>query len=197
MRPDSRLHPAARTLLRRCALALACTVLSAGAAFAAPAWKDLNSSQQALIKPALQSQGGNFDALPEPRRAALVKGAVRWLTMTPEQRLAATQQFQQWQQLSVAEKLHVLESRDKFRKLSPVERQTLLNAQKQFLETPLQKQQELRDEFRALPPQLNNVLPLHPFGVQGSPSPSGTTPFGLPSVLPNNTLNLPILTPPR
>lgn len=170
MRPDH---------LRRWASLFAFGLLAAGAVFAAPAWKQLTSAQQALIQPALISQGGDFDKLPEPRRAALVKGADRWLAMSSEQRTVATQQFQQWQQLSNAEKLSVLERRERFRKLSPEERKALLETQKQFLEMPLKQQQELQSEFQELAPHLE-ALPTQSFGAPGSPAPGTTSPLGLP-----------------
>lgn len=185
MRPDS--------LLRRCAFALAGLLASAGVALAAPSWKDLDSRQQGLIKPALLSQGGDFDKLPAQRREALVKGADRWLSMTPEQRTTATQQFQQWQQMSAAEKIAVLERRERFRKLSPDQRKALLETQRQFLELPLQQQRDLRDEFKELQPHLDG-LPTQPFGPPGSPTPGTTPTLGLPSTAlpPPGTTGMPL-----
>ncbi len=191
MRPDSLLPHRAASLMRRCALILIGSLLGAGSALAAPAWKDLNSSQQALIRPALLSQGGDFDKLAEPRRAALVKGADRWLAMTPAQRTVATAQFQQWQQLTVAEKLAVLDRRDRFRKLSPDERKALLKTHKQFLETSLERQQELREQYNQLAPALDS-LPAQPFGTPATPSPGTTAPVGLPTTtLPSSSVVVP------
>ncbi len=188
MRPDS--------MLGRCALILTGIFVSAGFAFAAPAWKQLDVRQQALIAPALQSQGGDFDKLPAPRREALVKGADRWLAMTPQQRTVATQQFQQWQLMSAKEKVAVLERRERFRKLSPEQRKALLDTQKQFLEMPLQQQQELQGEFKDLQPGFDG-LPSQPFGPPTSAPPGATVPLGLPVTgLPgpgSNTTNLPPL----
>lgn len=171
MRPDA--------LLRRFVLVLAATVFGA-AAWAAPTWNTLDARQQALIKPALQSQGGNFDQLSEARRAALVTGADRWLAMTPSQRATATQQFQQWQRLGAEQKAVVLERRERFRKLSPEQRKALLETHKQFLEMPLQQQTDLREQFKDLQPVFDG-LPAQPFGTPASPSaPSSPAPLGLP-----------------
>lgn len=190
MRPNS--------FVRRCALVLGCSVMAAGVAWAAPAWRELTNSQQALIKPALLSQGGDFDKLPESRRAALVKGADRWLAMSPEQRTTATQQFQQWQQLSVADKVAVLQMRERFRKLSPVQRKALLDTQKQFRGMPLEQQKDLRDEFNELQPlpQLDG-LPMQPsLSTPGTTAPGSTAPFGLPATtLPSNGTVLPAFIP--
>lgn len=184
MRPDSFLH--------RSLLIAAGTAFTVGLALAAPAWQSLTSSQQALIKPALLTQGGDFNQLPEARRTALVKGADRWLAMTPQQRTTATQQFNQWQLMSAAEKVAVLQRRERFRKLTPDQRKALLDTQKQFLEMPLQKQQELQDQFKDLQPQLD-TLPSQPFATPGSPSPGTTAPLGLPTSNLPNSPNLPIL----
>ena len=167
-------------LLRRVVLALAATVFNTGAALAAPSWNTLDARQQALIKPALQSQGGDFDQLSEPRRAALVKGADRWLAMTPSQRTTATQQFQQWQRLGAEQKVAVLERRERFRKLSPEQRKALLETQKQFLEMPLQQQTDLREQFKDVQPAFDG-LPSQPFGTPSSPTaPGSPAPLGLP-----------------
>lgn len=186
MRPNS--------FLRRCALVLGCSVMAASVAWAAPAWRELTNSQQALIKPALLSQGGDFDKLPESRRAALVKGADRWLAMSPAQRTTATQQFRQWQQLSAIDKVAVLEMRERFRRLSPDQRKALLDTQKQFRALPLQQQKDLRDEFKELQPlpQLD-VLPMQPsLDTPGSTAPGSSPPFGLPgTTLPSNGTVLP------
>ncbi len=171
MRPDS--------MLGRCALILAGIFAGIGVALAAPAWKQLDTRQQALILPALQSQGGDFDKLPEQRRAALVKGADRWLAMTAQQRNTATQQFQRWQLMSVAEKMAVLERRERFRKLSPDQRKALLDTQKQFVEMPLQQQQDLREQFNELQPPLDG-LPSQPFAPPTTTTPGSTAPLGLP-----------------
>lgn len=171
------------SVLRRCApLAMACMLLGAGVAIAAPAWKNLDTQQQALIRPALQSQGGNFDALPEARRDALVKGADRWLTMTPDQRGKATRQFQQWQQLSAGQKATVLQRRERFRRMTPEQRKALLDTQKQFLEMPLQQQSELYNRFNELQPGLGG-LTTQPITPPSSPATPGTTTpaVGLPS----------------
>ena len=179
-------------LVRRVGLILASVVLSSSAALAAPAWKQLSAQQQALITPALQSQGGNFDQLPETRRAALVKGADRWLAMSPAQRNTATQQFQQWQQLSGREKTLVLERRERFRKLSPEQRKALLDTRHQFQQMPLEQQQELRNEFKDL---IIDGLPSQPsFGTPGSPVPTDGAPaLGLPLTAPmSGGANLPL-----
>lgn len=190
MRPD--------LLLRRILLTVAGTLFAAGAAFAAPSWNDLTSQQQALITPALKSQGGNFDQLPEPRRSALVKGADRWLGMSAAQRTTATQQFQRWQQLSTAEKISVLERRERFRKLSPSQRKALLDTQKQFLEMPADQQTELRTEFSELQPQIEG-LPTQPLTPPGSPgNPGAIAPLGLPMTsLPGGGVDLPAPLLPR
>lgn len=179
-------------LLRGISLGLSGALLLSNAALAAPAWKQLSPQQQALITPALQSQGGNFDKLPEARRAALIKGADRWLSMSPAQRNTATQQFQQWQRLSGQEKALVLERRERFRKLSPEQRKALLDTQQQFLKMPLEQQQDLRTEFDALSV---DALPAQPsFGAPASPIPSdGTSSLGLPLSPPNTGgANLPL-----
>lgn len=186
MRPDS--------LLRRCALVAVGTALGIGAVLAAPSWQELTARQQALITPALQSQGGNFDKLSEPRRNALVKGADRWLAMTPAQRATATDQFRQWQALSVEQKLAVLERRDRFRKMSPEERKALLETRDRFLEMPLQQQAELHTEFESLQPTLDG-LSGQPLTPSTSPPPGSTVPLGLPpATLPGGTITtLPVL----
>lgn len=190
MRPDSP--------LRRWIIALTGGLLAIGAAAAAPAlWHQLSNEQQTLIKPALLTQGGDFDKLPEQRRTALVKGADRWLAMTPAQRTTATQQFQQWQLLSPAQKVAVLERRERFRKMTPDQRKALLDTREQFLDMSLEKQTELRDEFADLQPQLEGLTgqPLTPATPSAPNSPS---PFGLPITnLPNNATNLPIPLLPR
>lgn len=179
------------SLIRRCVLILTATLFGAGVVLAAPAWKDLNSRQQAMIKPSLISQGGDFDRLPLQRREALVKGADRWLGMTPEQRTTATQQFQQWQLLSAQQKVSALERRERFRKLSPEQRKALLETHKQFLEMPLQQQTELHNEFNDLQQNING-LPAQPFATPTSPTPGSTVPLGLPvTTLPSGTILLP------
>jgi len=166
------------------------------AAYAAPAWKQLTSAQQGLIKPALLSEGGDFDRLSETRRAALIKGADRWLAMTPEQRTRATQQFQQFQQLSGPEKLAVLERRERFRKLPPEQRKALLDTQKQFLEMPLQQQQDLQDQFKDLQLQLE-ALPSQQFPTPSPSAPGNPPPLGLPvtNSLPGVSTLSPLLPP--
>lgn len=190
MRPNS--------FVRRCALALGCSVMAVGLVWAGPAWRELTNIQQALIKPALLSQGGDFDKLPESRRAALIKGADRWLAMSPAQRTTATQQFQQWQQLSAGDKVAVLEMRERFRKLSPDQRKALLDTQKQFRALPLQQQKDLREEFNELRPlpQLDE-LPMQPsLGTPGTTAPGSSSPFGLPgTTLPSNGTVLPAFIP--
>jgi len=187
VRPDS--------FLRSCAFVIALTLLGVGSAWAAPTWNELNNRQQALIKPSLQSEGGDFDSLSEPRRAALVKGADRWLAMTAEQRIVATEQFQQWRRLSTAEKLAVLDRRDRFRKMGPDQRKALLDTHKQFLESSLQRQQELRDIFNRLPVPTTS-LPSQPFGTPQPPTPGAQPPLGLPgTVFPSNTFTLPNILP--
>lgn len=179
-------------LLRRVGLTLASAMLSSSVVLAAPAWKQLSAQQQALITPALLLQGGDFDKLPEPRRAALVKGADRWLAMSPAQRNTATQQFQQWQQLSSSEKTLVLERRERFRKLSPEQRKALLDTQHKFQLMPLEQQQELRSEFNELPV---DGLPSQPsFSTPGAPvSADGAPPLGLPLTPPTSGgANLPV-----
>lgn len=179
--------------LRRCVLAIAGTFLGVGAVLAAPAWSTLDNQQQALIKPALQSQGGDFDKLPEQRRIALVKGADRWLAMTPAERTTATQQLKQWQQLSNQQKVAVLERREQFRKLSPEQRKTLLETQKQFLEMPLQQQADLHNEFNDLRQGLDG-LSSPGFTYPSTAAPGATVPLGLPTTpLPSTALGLPIL----
>lgn len=184
MRPD--------LALRRILLTIAGSLLALGVASAAPGWNDLTPQQQALITPALKSQGGNFDKLPGPRRSALVKGADRWLGMSAAQRTTATQQFQRWQQLSTAEKISVLERRERFRKLSPSQRKALLDTQKQFLEMPADQQVELRTEFSDLQTQVDGLStqPLTPPSSPGTPG--GTAPLGLPMTsLPGGGVDLP------
>lgn len=180
-------------LLRRSCLTLASALLVSSVVLAAPAWKQLTAQQQALITPALLSQGGDFDKLSEPRRTALVKGADRWLMMSPAQRATATQQFQQWQQLSAREKTLVLERRERFRKLSPEQRKALLDTQRQFQKMPLEQQQELRSEFNELP--VDTALPSDPtFSAPGTPVPTdGAPPLGLPITPPSTGgANLPL-----
>ncbi|MES2884362.1 MAG: DUF3106 domain-containing protein [Pseudomonadota bacterium] len=185
MRPDSP--------LRRWIITLTGGLFAIGVAVAAPAlWHQLSSAQQVLIKPALLTEGGDFDKLPESRRGALVKGADRWLAMTPAQRNTATQQFQQWQLLSPAQKVAVLERRERFRKMTPDQRKALLDTREQFLDMSIERQTSLRDEFADLQPQLEGLTgqPLTPTDptTPGSPSP-----FGLPlTTLPNNATTLPI-----
>ncbi len=194
------------SLLRRSALILATTLMGVGIALAAPAWKQLTAPQQALIEPALKSQGA-FDTLSEPRRNALVKGADRWLAMTPEQRTAATRQFQQWQQLNTAEKVAVLERREQFRKLSSEQRKTLLDARKNYLDLPLQQQINLREQFNQLQSPFDG-LPSSLFGTPNAPStpsapgnsstfglPLSSTPFGLPLNSIGTTVVAPVLAP--
>ena len=182
MRPDSS--------LRRWLLALTGGLLAVGAAIAAPAWLQLTAAQQSLIKPALVSQGGDFDKLPEASRTALVKGADRWLAMTPAQRTVATQQFQQWQQLSAVEKASVLERRERFRKMSPDQRKALLNTRDQFLEMPLLQQADLRDQFAELQPQLEGLIS-QPFNPTTPGTPGAPGPFGLPITnLPSNATSI-------
>ncbi|MDO9451302.1 MAG: DUF3106 domain-containing protein [Stagnimonas sp.] len=190
------------SLLRRSALILTTTLMGVGIALAAPAWKQLTAPQQALIEPALKSQGA-FDTLPEPRRNALVKGADRWLAMTPEQRTAATRQFQQWQQLNTVEKVAVLERREQFRKLSSEQRKTLLDARKHYLDLPLQQQINLKEQFNLIQSPFEG-LPTHPFApatptAPGSSSvfglPLGSTPFGLPLNSIGTTVVAPVLAP--
>ncbi len=185
MRPDS--------WLRRCTLILAGTLFGAGLAVAAPVWSALDAQQKALIAPALLSQGGDFDALPESRRAALVRGADRWLAMTPAQRTTATRQLQRWQGMTMAQKVAALERRERFRKMSPEQRKALLETQRQFEEMPLQQQVELRGEFEDLQPAFDG-LPSQPFGTPTSPTPGAPPPLGLPgATLPNSTVNVPAL----
>ena len=186
MRPDSS--------LRRWIITLTGGLLAVGVAVAAPVlWQQLSGEQQSLIKPALLTQGGDFDKLSEPRRSALVKGADRWLAMTPAQRTTATQQFQQWQQLSPAQKAAVLERRERFRKMTPDQRKALLDTREQFLDMSIEQQADLRDEFADLQPQLEGLTgqPLTPT----TPATPGTTsPLGLPTTtLPNNATNIPLL----
>lgn len=184
MRPDSS--------LRRAAWVLAACLLGTGATLAAPAWTQLTERQQALIEPALRTQGGNFDALPEARREALVRGADRWLAMSPEQRNVASQQFQRWQQLSTAERVQVLERRERFRKLPADQRKALLEAQKQFLEMPLQQQAELRNQFFKDLQNAAERIPSELDGSGGTPiAPSSNNPLGLP-VNPASPLGLPV-----
>lgn len=176
MRPD--------LLLRRALLTLVGSLFCIGSALAAPEWKNLSPQQQALITPALKSQGGDFDKLPEPRRSALVKGAERWLAMSAAQRVKATQQFSQWQRLDTAEKIRVLEQREQFRRLSPDQRRALLDTQQQFLDLTADRQAELRNEFTELQAALSN-LPSQAFSPPSSPSPGTPPPLGLPmTVLP-------------
>ena len=179
-------------LLRRVVLGLVATFVGAGVALAAPTWNTLDARQQALIKPALQSQGGDFDQLSESRRTALVKGADRWLAMTPSQRNTATQQFQQWQRLGAEQKVAVLERRERFRKLSPEQRKALLETHKQFLEMPLQQQTDLREQFKDVQPAFDG-LPSQPFGTPASPAaPGSPAPLGLPVTgLPSSSVTVP------
>lgn len=191
------------SLLRRSALIIATTLMGVGIALAAPAWKQLTSRQQALIEPALKAQPGGFDSLPEPRRNALVKGADRWLAMTPEQRTAATRQFQQWQQLNTVEKVAVLERREQFRKLSAEQRKTLLDTHKYYLDLPLQQQINLKEQFSLLQAPFEGLpsSPLTPTtpNAPGSSSvfglPLSSTPFGLPLNSIGTTVVAPVLAP--
>jgi hypothetical protein len=118
---------------------LASVLLWSSGALAAPSWRDLSPEQQQIIAPALVSQGGDFDRLPEPRRMALAKGAERWLAMSPPQRAVATEQFRRWQQLDSAEKRVVLERRERFRKMTPAQRKALLDTQRRFEQLTLQQ----------------------------------------------------------
>lgn len=191
------------SLLRRSALILTTTLMGVGIALAAPAWKQLTAYQQALIEPALKSEGSAFDTLSEPRRNALVKGADRWLAMTPEQRTAATRQFQQWQQLNTVEKVAVLERREQFRKLSAEQRKTLLDARKHYLDLPLQQQINLKEQFNLIQSPFEG-LPTSPF-TPTTPTAPGTssvfglplssTPFGLPLNSIGTTVVAPVLAP--
>ena len=179
-------------LLRRVVLGLAASFLGASVVWAAPSWNARDARQQALIKPALQSQGGDFDRLSESRRTALVKGADRWLAMSPAQRTTATQQFQQWQALGAEQKVSVLERRERFRKLSPEQRKALLDTRKQFLEMPLQQQAELREQFKEVQPPIDG-LPSQPLSTPSAPAtPANPAPFGLPATgLPSSNVALP------
>jgi len=182
MRPNSS--------LRRMAWVLAGCLLGAGVTMAGPAWKQLTESQQALIEPALRSQGGDFDTLPEARREALMRGADRWLAMSAEQRSLATQQFQRWQQLSAAERVLVLERRERFRKMPAEQRKTLLDTHKQFLDLPLQQQADLRDQFEGLESSFEGFP--SDFGSPDSPTmPGSNNPLNLP-VNPASPLGLPV-----
>lgn len=186
MRPD--------LLLRRGAAVLLALLMASGSATAAPAWKDLSAEQQQLIAPALTSQGGDFDKLSEPRRAALAKGAERWLAMSPAQRTNATQQFQRWQQMNREEKLAVLEKRERFRKMTPAQRRALLDTQRRFEQLTLQQQQELRNEFSELAPQLVDELAAQSVTAPTTPTtPTPPGPIGLPSGSLANGVNVPLL----
>jgi len=182
MRPNSS--------LRRMAWVLAGCLLGAGVTVAAPAWKQLTEGQQALIEPALRAQGGDFDTLPEARREALMRGADRWLAMTPEQRGLATQQFQRWQQLSAAERVLVLERRERFRKMPAEQRKTLLDTHKQFLNLPLQQQADLRDQFKDLETTFEG-FPSDFGGTDAPAAPGGSNPLGLP-INPASPMGLPV-----
>lgn len=176
--------------LRRVAWVLAGCLLGAGVTLAAPTWKQLTESQQALIEPALRAQGADFDTLPEVRREALTRGADRWLAMSAEQRTLATQQFQRWQQLSAAERVMVLERRERFRRMPAEQRKTLLDTHKQFLDLPLQQQAELRDQFKELGSSFEGFP--SEFGTPDAPTtPSGNNPLGLP-VNPASPMGLPV-----
>ncbi|MES2683281.1 MAG: DUF3106 domain-containing protein [Pseudomonadota bacterium] len=187
MRPDSS--------RRWWMLTLTGGLLAVGVAVAAtPSWKQLSSQQQNLIKPALLTGGGDFDKLPESRREALLRGADRWLAMSPAQRTMATQQFSQWQQLSNAEKLAVLERRERFRKMSPNERKALLETRDRFLEKTAQEQVELREDYASnIQPQLEG-LTSQPLMSPGAEAPGSTSPLGLPATtLPSNAATVPLL----
>ena len=186
MRPDSS--------RRWWMLALTGGLLVATVAVAAtPAWNQLNSKQQTLIKPALLTQGGDFDKLPEARRQALLNGADRWLSMSPEQRTLATRQFNQWQQLSAAEKMAVLERRERFRKMSADERKALLDTRDRFLEKTAHEQAELQEEFANIQPQLDG-LTSQPLMSPSPDAPGSTSPLGLPATtLPSNGATIPVL----
>lgn len=164
-----------------------------GVALAAPRWNELDVRVQALLGPALQSQQTTFDQLPEARRAALVTGANRWLAMSPEQRVTATRQFQVWQQMNATERAAVLERRERFRQLPSDERRALLETRRQFDELPTSLQEQLRAEFEQLQPTLDG-LGSPSFSAPSSPAPGDSAPLALPpSVVPGNTLNIPLL----
>lgn len=184
MRPDLR-------------IALAALVLALAPAIhaAAPGWQQLSSEQQAVIGAAIKGGADNFDRLPEARRQSLAEGALRWLELSPEQRLEASHQFNTWQRMDASQRRAALERRERFRQLPRAEQERLLRERRRFESLPRVEQEKLRQSFREslqqrgidpmnvpadglMPPTLPSIPSLPPPTTTPGPMPS-TTP-GLP-----------------
>ena len=128
------------------ALALAATVLTAGAAApqkSKPAWAELTASQQQILDPLK----ADWDELNSSRRATWVGIANRYPTMKPEEQKRVQERMQSWA------------------KLTPEQRRVARERYKSMGKLPPEKREQLQQhwaEYQALPPHEKRMFDVPP-----------------------------------
>ena len=86
-------------------------------------------------------------------RVALVRGASRWLSMTPEQRSSAQQRFGQWRSMPPEQRQELRNRWQQYKSLPPEQQQHVRQSFQRFRQMPPEQRSELRKQWRQMSPE--------------------------------------------
>lgn len=109
-------------------------------------WDELTPSVQKVLQP-FSGQWRDFD---DATRERLIKGADRWVNMTPEEKFKAKKQFGQWKNLPEDKKKQVRHRFDRFRQLPPEQQRRMRRAFQSFQKLPKDKKAELKARYEKM-----------------------------------------------
>ena len=112
-------------------------------------WADLGNEEKRVLA-AHADTWERLDALTQER---LVRGARRWLMLTPEQRTASATRFAEWQGLPPDRRQEIRRRYEAFQGLPPDKRHELKRVFNRFRFLPPQERAELRRRFEAMSPE--------------------------------------------
>ena len=146
------LEPRPRRRWPAVVLALALGLISC-ALFAQPSvqvpWTDLGKDEQRVLAPHAET----WERLDAQTQERLLRGARRWLSLTPDERTAAAARFAEWQSLPADRRDQIRHRYRAFRELPPEQQRQLKRQFDRFRYLPPEQREELKRRFESMSPQ--------------------------------------------